>query len=179
MTEHNPDFAPGCFGLGMVYQPGGKECVRCPFQSQCAPLAEQNLVLVREKLGIKPKPGAVNRPRPATPTPHPTGFTPTLPKKVIELLGRIERAGIKVTEALRRGENPFTDKPAFMRITCHLLLRLSGNQIRMDLLQTALESKLEWSPGTAAAHALQAAQALEALGVATRSNGVLRLKMDD
>jgi len=45
-------------------------------------------------------------------------------------------------------------------------------------LKTAFMRKLEWSEGTAAAHATQAFQALTALGAAIEQNGRLTLRTE-
>lgn len=171
MTVLDLSLAPGCFGLGMVYRAEAKECVSCPFQAQCAPLATTRLATVRAELGI------VERKKVSRPTRAETataGAMTDYPKKVVELMERIDRAGIKVTEMLAARQNPFKSSPAFMRVTCHLLLGLGS--IKRDLLQRALMSKLEWSEGTAAAHAMQASQLLQALGAATEANGIITLR---
>lgn len=171
MTVIDLSLAPGCFGLGMVYRDSAKECISCPFQAQCAPLAATRLTAVRTELGIVER-KKVSRPKPVETAP--AGALTDYPKKVIELMERIDRAGIKVTEMLAARQNPFRSSPVFMRVTCHLLLGLGS--IRRDVLQRALMSKLEWSEGTATAHAMQASQLLQALGAATEANGIITLR---
>lgn len=174
MTDLSQRLAPGCFGIGLIYKAEANECRVCPFQERCGPLAAERLAALRLKLGIVEKRPVVAkstvRPAPAKPQ-----TSMALPKKVEELMVRIERAGIKVTETLARGENPFQSKPFFMRIACHLLLRIPAG-ISRDQLKSALMSKLDWGDGTAAAHALQAVQLLEALGAAKEEDGILRLR---
>lgn len=168
---------PGCFGYALAYRAEAAECNSCPFATQCAEIAAAQLARRRAELGIvvreKPK---VQRPQRAATEVHATGvLTEGLPKKVEELLARIERAGISVTTALSKGENPFTTSPAFLRVTCHLLLNMRAG-IDRATLKTAFVRKLGWSEGTAAAHATQAFQALTALGAAIESNGRLTLR---
>lgn len=171
---------PGCFGFALSYRAESAECISCPFAAHCARVSAEQLARRRNELGIKPKePRAVRPARPQAPTEaHATGvLTEGLPKKVEELIDRIERAGISVTAALSRRENPFTTSPAFLRVTCHLLLHLQAG-IDRATLKTAFVRKLGWSEGTAAAHATQAFQALTALGAATEQNGRLTLRTE-
>ena len=172
MTELAPDLAPGCFGSAIACVPDNAECRSYPFASLCEPQSRETRAKPFERLGIAPKP---EKPRVVRPRPERGAAMMGLPKKVEELLARIDRAGIKVTEALARGENPFTATPAFLRVTCHLLLRIPAG-ISRDDLRMALMTKLNWTHGTAAAHAVQAAQALVALGAAVEINGKLMLK---
>lgn len=171
------DMRPGCFGFALSFREEAAECISCPFASDCSRIGAEQLARRRAALGIvvKEKPKAKPRPAPAH-VEHATGFfTDGLPKKVEELLGRIERAGISVTAALARRENPFTKDPAFLRVTCHLLLHMSAGVDRATL-KSAFVKKLGWSEGTAAAHATQAFQALIALGAASENNGRLTLR---
>jgi hypothetical protein len=151
----------------------------CPFAESCASTGAEQLARVRAELGVvvkEKKPKVMRAPREVPADMHATGvLTEGLPKKVEELLQRIERAGISVTAALARRENPFTKDPKFLRVTCHLLLLLPAGIDRKTLM-SAFVKKLEWSEGTAAAHATQAFQALTALGAATEQNGRLILK---
>jgi hypothetical protein len=168
---------PGCFGYALSHREDAAECISCPFSEECARIGAEQLARRRAELGIVAKPRAkvVRQPKPPAEV-HATGvLTEGLPKKVEELLARIERAGISVTAALARGENPFTTSPAFLRVTCHLLLHMRAG-IDRTTLKTAFVRKLGWSEGTAAAHATQAFQALTALGAAAESNGRLTLR---
>lgn len=162
--------APGCYGSALTFDVGSAECSQCMFAAQCGPKSEARMRYLREKLQLPmPKPKAkqvINT--------QPQVVEMSLPKKVVELLERIERASVRVTESLAAGRNPFI-KPAFMRVTCHLLLHLKDG-IDTPTLTMALAKKLEWQTGTAAAHAIQARQALIALGAAVEHNGKLKLK---
>lgn len=167
--------APGCYGMGTLFKEGSNECSTCPFGSTCGPLAEAQLLRIRAELGISPPKAKRVKSVIKAPSVNPAVFALNLPKKVRELMGRIEGAGIKVTEALARRENPFATKPQFLRVTCHLLLKLPGGFER-DLLRTCFMTKLNWSKGTADAHVIQAVQVLKALGAAEEVNGSLRLR---
>ena len=171
------DLRPGCFGFALAYRDDAAECLSCPFSGECAAVSAAQLARRRAELGIKPKEIVKQAPRPVAPVEaHATAvLTEGLPKKVEELLQRLDRDGIRVTEALARRENPFTSSPAFLRVACHLLLNLSTGFDRKTL-KLALTKKLGWSEGTAAAHATQAFQALSALGAATEENGRLILR---
>ncbi|MCP1540015.1 hypothetical protein [Methylorubrum extorquens] len=170
---------PGCYGFALSFRAEAPECIACPFAADCEQAGAEQLARRRAELGIvvkEKKPKVMRAPRVAPADGHATAvLTDGLPKKVEELLTRIERAGIRVTEALAKRENPFTASPQFLRVTCHLLLNMQAG-IDRKTLKVAFEKKLGWSEGTAAAHATQAFQALTALGAATEQNGRLVLK---
>ena len=180
MTD-TPDLslAPGCFGLAMTYRKTARECTVCPFASACEPLAAENLAALRLELGITvpaPKAIVVKLAKPMIANPQGLVNEAT-PKKVLTHLERIERMGISITPALAAGLNPFKPehKQAFMRIACHLLLKIKGGFSR-DFLVTCLIDKLGHTHKTAESHALQALQILEAVGAAHETNGRIQLK---
>ncbi|SER28827.1 hypothetical protein SAMN05216548_114111 [Faunimonas pinastri] len=176
--KERPLGAPGCYGSALTFKAEAAECKTCVFAANCGPLSAANMAYVRAKLGIveRKTKTAMRAERPKKLDPAPAiQLTSNLPKKVEELLARFERAGIKVTERLSAGENPFEKTPVFMRVACHLLLRLPSGFDR-NMLRQALQSKLGWSSATAASHAIQACQALVALGAAEEMNGRLTLK---
>jgi hypothetical protein len=103
-------------------------------------------------------------------------YTNGLPKKVAAWIAYIEREGIKVTEGLTKGENPFKGKrPSFLAIACHLLLKLPEG-VNRDLLTRSFQQKLSWSPDTTAAHVTQARQILMAIGAVDDIDGILKLR---
>jgi hypothetical protein len=176
MTYH-ADAQPGCFGQALTFGERHPECQNCPFARECEPEHAQALARLRDQLGIvvkTPKTVKVKYVAPVI-TGAISSSDMTLPKKVEELLTRLDRAGVRVTEAFWRGENPFDRRFEFLRITAHLLLRMPQG-ITREMLMVGLERKLNWSRGTAAAHATQAFQALRALGVAEDLNGRLTIK---
>jgi len=166
--------APGCYGSPMSYGDDIQECRSCPFAESCKPESERRRNLLREKLGVEFRGTRPKRPKPER---EPgAALTTGLPVKVEALLRRIEKAGIKVTEKLAKGENPFPENSiGFLRVTCHLLLHLETGLTR-EQLRMALMKKLNWTQGTAAAHAIQACQVLTALGAAVELNGRIMLK---
>lgn len=166
--------APGCYGFALSFKEGSPECSTCPFAGRCAVIGAEQLARRRLELGItvreKRAPKAAVKVAAIGQV-----LTDTLPKKVEEVLQRIEAAGIRVTEALREGRNPFlNEKPAFLRVACHLILHMPQG-IDRKTLALAFQKKLNWSEGTAAAHATQAFQALSHLGAAHDNNGRLTL----
>ncbi|AMB48375.1 hypothetical protein [Methylobacterium sp. AMS5] len=172
--------APGCYGFALSFKEGSPECSTCPFAGRCQAIGAEQLARRRAELGIV---APVKRTRTPSPAPAPVAaataapgaLTSEMPKKVAELLARIERMGIKVTEALAEGRNPFAGtKIGFLAVACHLMMKLDQG-VERALLIKAFQQKLNWSEGTAAAHATQAFQALEALGAASNSNGRLTL----
>jgi hypothetical protein len=166
--------APGCYGMGTLFKAESNECSTCPFGATCGPKAALQLERIRAEMGIVVKVAPPKR-LVKNPTVSPTALALNLPKKVAELMTRIDAAGIKVTEALAQGLNPFTTRPSFLRVTCHLLLKLPMG-ISRDLLCTCFMSKLNWSKGTADAHVIQAVQYLKAVGAANEVDGSLRLR---
>ncbi|TXN07949.1 hypothetical protein FV222_01560 [Methylobacterium sp. WL103] len=170
--------APGCYGFALSFKAGSPECSTCPFAGQCEITGAEQLARRRLELGITVREKRVRKPVAETEVAVAAigqVLTDTLPKKVDELIQRIEKAGIRVTEALREGRNPFlNEKPAFLRVACHLILHMPQG-IDRKTLSIAFQKKLNWSEGTAAAHATQAFQALSHLGAAHEANGRLTL----
>lgn len=161
------DLAPGCFASPLIFKEKAKECAECAFCSQCGPRAVARLAVLREHYGVKTKVE-----KPVTRAPLEEG---ELPKKVRELIERVQRTGISIGAILRAGKNPFTAKPSFLKLACHLLIAFP-NGVSRDNLRYAFQSKLNWTQGTATAHVLQAAQALIALDAAEEVDGRLMIK---
>lgn len=175
MLINKPDLAPGCYGVGLAFKDDAAECRGCPFARNCKPVAEESLARLRAELGIKaPKP-----PQPRiVQSAHPMGEQPAalgMSMKAKDMMGRIERAGVLVSKALREGRNPFTKKPAFLLIACHLLLKLPQGLDR-QLLKTALMQKLNWTDNSASSHVAQVFQLLPALGACVEIDGFLHIR---
>jgi len=168
----NPN-APGCFGSALTFSDTAPECRSCIFATQCQPLSESRRVALRAKFGIVERKHRVTKPQ--APPVDDNLLSSTLPKKVAEIVQRLDKLGFRVLPALLRGENPFTTKPAFLRVTCHLLLHMPQG-IDRHMLRHAFAKKLNWSEGTAAAHATQAFQILGALGATQEINGRLTIR---
>lgn len=177
MDNFDQAAAPGCYGIGLIYSADAVECKSCPFATRCGPLSIEQLGRIRAELGI-PEPKAP--PNYAAKVKDGLGgqrLIEGLPKKVMELVESIDRAGIRVVDALRQGINPFETKFAFMKITCHLLLHPKMKDgVPRDVLRQAFMSKLDNSAGTADARVIQAMQTLKALGAVDYNNGVIRLR---
>lgn len=176
MTELPQSLAPGCFGKALAYNPSLQECNTCPFAARCEPEATVERTRLQEKLGLSVR-GPVKK---QTPKPKPeiegAGLISELPVKVVGLLHSFERIGVKITEKLAKGENPFaTEGPVFMRLTCHLLLHYEPGVDRPTLLH-AMKKKLEYTDGTASALSTQAIQALIAVGAVTENNGKIFIR---
>lgn len=175
MTDER--MAPGCFGSALTFKADAVECTTCPFNALCAPKSAERLATLRTKLGIEVQPPREKQPK-SKGVASPVDPTMTIPKKVKDLLERIDRAGIDVTKSLRTGQNPFVKTPAFMKIASHiLLLRPRNVGVSRDELVYAFMAKLNWNRGTAVAHAAQATQAFVALDVVTDTNGRITLKV--
>ena len=168
-----PKFAPGCYGSALAFDIEQSVCRRCAFATSCQTLHQENLAALRARFGI------VAKPKPAAPPPEADKINPAtmmLPKKVREHIERIERAGIKITDKLRAGENPFpTSGFAFLRVACHLLLNLP-KPVDQKLLTFALEAKLNWRHDLANAHARMALQVLTHVGAVDELEGKFVLR---
>lgn len=172
LTNHPAWAQPGCFGQALTFNENLAECSSCPFAGECKIASAAALQRLRDHHGIVVHRKGM-RTKPASTATSSAALT--LPKKVEELLQRIERAGVRVSEALKEKRNPFGRDFPFLRITAHLLLAVPFGVTREHLV-TGFEQRLNWSKGTAAAHATQAFQALIALGVAEEIEGRLNLK---
>jgi hypothetical protein len=173
MSNTIPQFAPGCFGSALAFDENAPVCSVCTFKDQCGPVHELNLIALREKLGIRVKKRAPNRKE--EPSAHPSPAM-MLAKKTQALVERIERSKIRVTEGFREGRNPFDNAGMqFMRIASHLLLKLKQPMSR-EVLAMALETKLNWSKGTADSHARMAMQALAYIGAVDVIDGAVTLR---
>jgi len=164
-----PSFSPGCFGSALAYKDNDSVCGSCIFSAECRPLHFANKQALQERFGLTPA-------RPARTAPASVENAVPLPKKVRELLQRISKSGIQVSERLARGENPFDGTAMnYMKVVCHLLLRYPGPLDR-ELIATAFTTKLAWRPDTAEAHARMAIQALTHLGVVNNQEGSIVLR---
>ena len=176
MTDTVPDLnlAPGCFGLAMTYRAGARECSICPFASACAPLAAENLAILRAELSI-PTPAPLPPVVPVAKVKNGEVLVAgPLPKKVEAQLERAERLRIKIT--LARGENPFAGKkPAFLAVAFHVLLKMKAGVSR-DTLVACFMSKLGHNQKTAVAHVRQTVLFLEAVGAGHEHNGMIKLR---
>ncbi|MBA8881771.1 hypothetical protein [Phyllobacterium myrsinacearum] len=98
-----------------------------------------------------------------------------LPKKTQELVDRLDRSNLNVTEKLQKGENPFAGTLPFMRIVAHLLIKLDRPLTR-QFVAAAFMTKFDWQQNTADAHARMAFQALEHIGAVREMNGTIQIK---
>lgn len=172
ITRPELEHAPGCYGSALAYREGDPQCVSCPFVENCAPLSTERLALLRAEYGIKPPKREVKGS-----IVTPVGEQLSVPVKVMELIGRIERAGIAMKRDLMRGVNPFNSKPAFLRVACHLLLRIPQGVSRAQLTM-AFAHKFEWSPETAMTHTSVAIQTLKAVGAIDDRDGKIILRRE-
>lgn len=177
MTQIDVTMAPGCYGMSMLYSEGSAECSTCPFATTCKPLGEQQLAMLRAELGIvvPVRKTVAVQPKPEIPQ-RILELTNGLPKKVAAWVYYIEKSGIKVTESLAQGRNPFQGKrPDFLNIACLLLLKCPQGVPR-ETMRYAFMSKLSWTPETATSHVTQTKQILGALGAADDLDGLLKMR---
>ncbi|CAO3459965.1 hypothetical protein [Azospirillum argentinense] len=180
----DPSLAPGCHGQALTFDTDAPECQGCPFQAGCHAASAANLQAFQvERTIIQPgeaprllrQRAARKTAAPAAPAPAAT-LTPSLPVKVRELVARVNASGLQVGASLRAGVNPF-DKPAWLRVASHLLLRVETGFDRKTL-SLALQKTLAWEKATADSYAGQAFHLFPALGAAREVNGRLIIARD-
>ena len=167
-----PEFSPGCFGSALAFREDIPVCLSCNFREQCKPIHIDNLAKLREHYGIKV---AVPRIKRAPVVVSTDESLLRLPKKVRELVERIDRSSIRITENLMKGLNPFETEFPFMRVACHLLLRLD-RPINQKLLSAAFMKKMNWLEGTADSHARMAIYILVHVGAVDHIDGQISLR---
>jgi hypothetical protein len=178
MTAIIPSFAPGCFGSALAFEEAAPVCSVCKFAEACRPLHESNLMILRERVGVKGK-GNKNAKNPLVvdkPAAAPAELT--LPKKVQALVEKLDNSSLFVTEKLKRGENPFSQPGmSFMKIAAHLLLKMT-KPLDRPTLAYAFTAKLGWTDGTADSHARMAIQALTHIGAVENVDGLITLRRE-
>ncbi|RWB95666.1 MAG: hypothetical protein EOQ56_28365 [Mesorhizobium sp.] len=162
-----PSFAPGCFGSALAYQEEHPVCSSCVFRELCAPVHALNLKTLRERLKI-PEAYVVKERKPDDAQP---GLS--LPKKVRELVERIDKANLHAVERLQAGDNPFKGFSAFLQIAAHMLLKRSINQ---EELTKAYLQTTKMGRDAAVAHARMALQALTHIGAIDMLDGIATLR---
>lgn len=179
-----PIFSPGCFGSAIAFKKDDVVCSNCPFVAQCEPVHRVSLQTLRDRFGVKTtreivseraqKREAVQAAKKAAPV-DPTLLT--VPKKVRELLERLDRGSYDVVGKLKRGENPFGAAIPYMMVACHLLINFQ-TPVDQKFLSTAFVRKLGWQKNTADAHARMAIQALTHVGAVENNDGLIRIRKD-
>lgn len=154
------ELAPGCFGSALTFQDNSPVCQQCPFAAACAPKSIASYERIAIKLGIKDK----KRAKPVSkPEPEGQKLVPTLPKKVLEIIGWLERKKVVITGPLRAGINPISERPAFLRVACHLLIK-SKSGVDHGMLKMAFKKMFDWNDHSADCYARMAIQVLSAVG---------------
>ncbi|MER9176275.1 hypothetical protein NKH72_22105 [Mesorhizobium sp. M0955] len=162
-----PAFSPGCFGSALAYQEEHPVCAKCVFRDQCAPVHVVNLKTLRDRLGV-PERYVVKERKPDDATP---GLS--VPKKIRELVERMDSANLRAVERLQAGENPFGGFSNFLKIAAHLLLHRGVNQ---EDLTKAYMHMTKMERNTAVAHARMALQALVHIGAIDMLDGIATLR---
>ncbi|MGV1754794.1 hypothetical protein [Agrobacterium sp. CG674] len=171
-----PPFSPGCFGSALAFKEGDVACSGCKFAQACKPVHLVAQAALRERFGvttaIQANAEKVKAKDEAAPV-NPAALS--LPKKTQELVARLDRGQYDVVGSLQRGENPFGSAIPFMKLACHLLLRLA-QPLSAKGLATAYATKFEWQQGTADAHARMAIQALTHVGAVENRDGLISIR---
>lgn len=132
-----------------------------------------NKEALQRRFGLTP---VLRAPSAAASQPSVDPASMTLPKKVQELITRLDSGEYRVIDSLAAGINPFEGKGmSFMRLVCHLLLRIDGS-LNREVLSTAFVTKLGHKEETADAHARMAIQALTHIGAVQNTDGNIRLR---
>lgn len=172
-----PRYAPGCFGSAIAFKESDLICSNCSFAEQCKPVHERNVALLRQKFGI-PEPKKQTAPRPE---PAPDESRMKLPRKVQDLLDRLDRGDYDVVGSLRAGRNPFGAALPHLAIACHVLLRAAqlGKTVQRDTLTTAMETKLKVKREAASGYARIAICALEHVGAIDNIDGTISIRRSE
>lgn len=171
-----PKFSPGCFGSAVTFRKDDMVCGTCKFAGLCEPAHLQAVAALRERYGIE-APAARTQKKQVKEAPAKT-VDPALlvlPKKTRVLIERLDRGDFDIVGKLKRGENPFSNSFQFLRVACHLLLRMK-DPIDAKLLATAFVKALAWQQNTAEAHARMAIQALTHVGAVDNVDGRISLR---
>lgn len=179
MTDTSiPFLAPGCFGSALMFNGSDMVCRACTLSQQCEPKHLLALAMMRERHGII---APLSRSKPqmrveAIEKTEDPGVM-TLPKKVRELLERIDRGSFNIVEKMKQGLNPFAGRPEmkFMLVACHMILNPKA-MVTQGLLEAGMIKALGHSEGTASAHARMAIQALVHVGAVAIENGIIKVR---
>lgn len=171
-----PFLAPGCFGSALIFKEDDMVCPACPFMEQCKPVHEQALEKMRDRFGIEKKSIPVKK-QVVTSQDHPERMT--LPKKVRGLLKSLDGSKLNIVGDMKNKVNPFRslDKMRYMQVVCHLVMHLSI-PVTQKVLAAGLRKQMNWSEGTANAHARMSIQALEHVGAIENNDGTISVKKD-
>lgn len=162
-----PPFAPGCFGSALTFKAGDMVCSQCSFASECSVEHEKSMARLRAAFGVTP---------PATkqvvekPTPRADELRLALPKKVRDLLDKLDNGNYNAVAKLQEGRNPFGASLPFMSVACHLLLRMRSPLTR-DALVRAYMAKFDWQKPSAEEKARIALVALVHIGAVKSNDG--------
>jgi hypothetical protein len=170
-----PPFSPGCFGSALAFKEDDVACRSCKFAGECKPMHLSAQKALRERYGIQTTQEVIadeKAKRSEEKAARAAAIDPaalTLPKKVQELILRLDRGNYDIVRKLQNGENPFGASMKFMALVAHLLLRLP--QVDKGLITTAF-----WQENTAEAHARMAIQALEHVGAIDNRDGLVSIR---
>ena len=175
---HVPPLSPGCFGSALTFKEEDSVCRGCKFAELCKPAHLDAKAQLQARFGItkmsaKSKAAKAEQKKEAARSEDPAVLA--LPVKVQEIINKLDRGNYQVVEKLRSGENPFGSTMPFMKIACHLLLRIE-RPLDRPLLAQAFMHKMNWGQGTADAHARMAIQALTHVGAVDNVDGRISLR---
>lgn len=167
-----PEFSPGCFGSALGFRATDMLCRRCEFAAQCEPVHVLMKEQLREKFGIVAKKVKAPVEKKAVPV-DPVAIV--LPKKLQDLLDRLNNFGFDIINKLSRKVNPFDQSMPGLWVACALLTKMDM-PISRDLLTTALMRKMKWQEPQARESASIAVYALLHVGAVRSLDGKISLK---
>lgn len=170
-----PEFSPGCFGSALAFRKEDMVCKNCKFASACEPVHLSMQAQLREKFGIMPRKVKVQKVQ-AQEQVDPAALQ--LPKKVQDLLSKLDAGNYDVVRKLQSGENPFGAAIPYLSLACHLFLRIE-QPLNRDMLTTAFMKKFNWQKSTSSEHARIAIYALMHVGAIHNNDGQLTLRKAD
>lgn len=172
MTEI-PAFSPGCFGSALAFDKQNPGCNACVFNAQCEPLHKINLLALQDHFGVNEAPAKraasiklAGRSRPSI-----NVFSPA----VREMIQKIEKGDFRIIEKMQNGENPFDGSFQFMRVACHLLMRMM-KPLPQPYLATCLITKLGCTSAEATTYSRIAFQSLAYIGAIDVDQGSATLR---
>ena len=176
MPAVKPEFAPGCFGSALTYKATDMICRACPFAGDCAPAHEVAKAEMRARFGItvKSKPSADPKPEPSASGDVIESPEMVIDRKTQELLDRIDRSGMSIAGSLRDGINPFEKTMRFMKVACHLLLRLPN--VSQDMITAGCMHAIGCQRNTAETYARLAVRVLTHVGAVEVNDGLLSIR---
>lgn len=189
------DKAPGCYGLPSVFHPDEVCCQECPWFQSCEDSASDRLKRLEEEMdcsalywkfrttpqhpSYKDAKVKTKKTKLVELNEYQTELVAQLPKRTQSIAKSLFERGIDVRKEMLQGKNPFlTNKPAFLKPVCNLLLDRKCFT-KQSLRMIYKEAFPRWSESTIKTNVTLAVQILTGLGVADDINNQVILRGSD